>query len=90
MPLAEGGAQRVVQVGAVEVVEGRAPAYDRLVAERHAAEERAGAPVARVEREGADGDGGEGVGEAEVVQDPGRVGPMATPAPTSRRTLACS
>src|SRR5215467_427330 len=70
LPLAEDGTQRIVQIGTVQVVEGCAPASDCLLIERHPAEQRTSAPVARIERERADANPGERVCEPEVMQHP--------------------
>ena len=74
MLVAQGGAQRVVEVRAVQVIEGRAPAGHRRLGERHPAQDRAGLPVARVQRVGDDADGAERLGEPQPVQDLDGVG----------------
>jgi len=71
--IAQGGAQRVVQIGTVEVVEGRTPPLDGCFAERNPAEQVPRMPVARVHRDRRDRDPGERVGETDVVEDAHRV-----------------
>ena len=65
--LAEGDAERSVEVGAVRVVVGRPPAGHGRVGERHAGEEGAVPPVAEVQRERDADDGAERLREPEAV-----------------------
>ena len=63
-----------MEIRAVHVVEGRAPAGHRRLGERHPAQERAALPVARVQRVRDDADGAERLGEPQAVQDLDGVG----------------
>ena len=72
--VAEGATQRVMQICAVEMKERRAPTGDSRLGQRNAAEQRAAAPVAQIEGQGADANRAQRVGEPEGVEDFDRVG----------------
>jgi len=72
--IAKGGAQRVVEVRAVQVIEGHAPPGHGLFGERHPTEERAGLPITRVQGVGNNTDGPERLSEPQPVQDLDGVG----------------
>jgi hypothetical protein len=72
--VADGGAQRIVEIRPVQAVGGRAPARHRYLGKRHLGEEGAALPVPRVHRERNDADGAERVGQPQPVQDLDGVG----------------
>ena len=88
--IAEGGAQRIVEIRAVHVVERRAPAGDRRVTERQASEDRAVLPGAQVQRVRGDAHGAQRLGEPEAVQHPDGVGAERQPRAHLAEDAACS
>jgi hypothetical protein len=72
--IAHGDPQRIVQIGAVHVVERRAPTSLPGVGERDPAQDRVALPVAKVPRLRADTDRMERLCKPQPVQDSDRVG----------------
>jgi hypothetical protein len=77
--IAEGRAQQVMQIGAVDVVERCAPAGDCRLSERQAREDRAVVPGAKVQRVRGDAHGTQRLAEPETLEHPHRVGAERQP-----------